>query len=582
MRNYARIAQEIQDSVWFITESGMTLIMEIFNRRIAGDQLTDEQIKILLEGQSHGSDQPADVPYQIQNGMAILPIYGPIFGKANLMTQLSGATSMEAFRKEFKMATEDDAVKSILLDFDSPGGTSDMIEEAGNEIYEARGSKPINAIANDQIGSAAYWLATQASHLYGVPSGEVGSIGAYTVHKDQSKADANEGINYTIISAGKYKTEGNPHEPLTQAGREYRQEVINELNDEFVSAVARGRGVDIAKVDNEFGQGRMVPNKKAHIRGMIDGLREYDQLTGEIIASHPTQVSFMMGNTPVKGVVTHGQLALVGETGTELINAMSVADYEHSEPGTGSPPVPRKREDTDVAIESGSRRPDIPDPPVQPVGSRPGAPKAMDENTFNRLCAVLGVQPDAEDADERVVTLVTNLRETDDALRTDVERTRNFAADYPDEYKRMMRSEQREREAEAQTFVSDVSRFTRTEGEHQVDTTRGISARCQDELREFHLNLATGKASLAQFESLMKNIAAGGIVDYSEVGSSRTREVSAADTTSPEGVKQNREAFASIVREVMAQDNLDYKTALSVAAQRHPDMAEAYRATTPA
>lgn len=590
MRNYARIAQEIQDSIWLITESGMTLILDIFNRRIAGDELTDEQIAVLLQGSEHGSDASKELPYQIQNGMAVLPIYGPIFGKANLMTQLSGATSMEQFRKDFKMAVGDDNVKSILLDIDSPGGTSDQIAEGGEEIYEARSAKPIYALANDQIGSAAYWLATQASHLYGTSSGEVGSIGAFTVHKDQSAADANAGFKYTIISAGKYKTEGNPHEPLSKDGREYRQEVINELNDEFVSAVARGRSVDVDKVDRDYGQGRMVPNKKALVRGMIDGIRNYDELSTEIVSKHPTQISFMMGETPVSGLVINGQLIA-----TSVESEMSNADMEHSDPGTGSPPSPRLREDEDIAITSGSRRGDIPDPwPEQGQNSTPGAPRAMSENanesqfgsTLAQLCTLLGITAsDAGSTEVMLSTLVsrvTELKGNDDALRNDVNRQKSFATDYPDEYARMVRAEEREREADARLFVDSIKTFTRVEGDRQVETTVGLSTLVQDNIREYYLNVATGKASLAQFESLMKSVAHGGTVTFGEVGSARVRETVNFGTSSAEDVKNLRETFATVVKEVMTEDGLDFKAALQVAAKRYPDLAEAYRTTTPA
>lgn len=577
MRNYARIGQEIRDSIWLITESGLTLIVDIFNRRIAGDNLTDEQIAKLLESSDHGEGfDTQGQPYIVDQGMAVFPIYGPIFGKANLMTQLSGATSMEQFRKDFKMAVEDDAVKSILLDVDSPGGTSDMIEEAGEQIYEARGAKPIYALANDQIGSAAYWLASQAQHLYGTPSGEVGSIGAFTVHKDQSKADAEQGIKYTIISAGKYKTEGNPHEPLTSEGREYRQEVINELYDTFVSNVARGRGVETAKIEADFGQGRMVPNKKALLRGMIDGLREYDGLAEQIIASHPTPVSFMMGNKAVTGVISHGHLAI---TGTNSAN-ISVADYEHSEPGTGSPPAPRVREDEDLAIQSGSRRPDIPDPPLQKQGD-PGAPKAMAEASYEQtvveLSKLLGVSDHSE-----MIAKVTQLKENDDALRADVDRQKNFAMDYPDEYARMMRAEARELEANAKSFVDSMKSFTRSQGDSQVKTDMKLSSLAQEQMKEYYLNVASGKASLAQFESLMNTIVRGGVVNMGEVGSSRTPDTMDFSVGSAQDVKQTRELFASVVKEIQVNDGLDYRTALSVAAQRHPDLAEAYRTTTPA
>src|SRR5262245_48723542 len=214
MRDYLRIVNKIKTTPWLITPEALELILSIVDNRIRGEYLTDEEIRTRLEFAEHSDDEGSYRRYQ---GIGILPLYGPIFGKANLLTEMSGATSMETFQNEFRAALADSGVSSVLLDIDSPGGTSDMISEVGEEIYNA--DKPVYAVANTMAGSAAYWLASQArGGLYVTPSGSVGSIGVYTVHEDQSGHDAQTGHRFTYISAGRYKTEGNPHEPLTSEG----------------------------------------------------------------------------------------------------------------------------------------------------------------------------------------------------------------------------------------------------------------------------------------------------------------------------------------------------------------------------
>jgi ClpP class serine protease len=210
-KDYVRIATKIRQSVWLITPEGLNAVLDIANSRLSGEQFDQEYLEELAA--SSRSSQDGENNYQIVNGVGILPIMGPIFGKANLMTQFSGATSLEVLQSDFRELLDNNKVHSVLLNIDSPGGTSDLVQEMGDEIFAARSIKPIHAIANTDAGSAAYWLMSQAQHLYSTPSGSVGSIGAYTVHEDQSTYDANEGIKYTFISAGPYKTEGNPHEP---------------------------------------------------------------------------------------------------------------------------------------------------------------------------------------------------------------------------------------------------------------------------------------------------------------------------------------------------------------------------------
>lgn len=285
--DYAHIATKIRESLWLITPEGLDVVLTIANKRLNGEQFTDEYLE---QVRSNGHSEK-ESELQVVKGLGILPIMGPIFGKANLMTQLSGATSLEVLQGQFQEMLNNDEIHSILLNIDSPGGTSDLLQEMGDEIFNARDQKPIYAIANTSAGSAAYWLMSQATKGYVTPSGSVGSIGAYTVHEDQSAADAIEGIKYTFIHAGKFKTEGNPHEALTSEGREFRQERINELYDGFVGAVARGRGTVSETVDTSYGQGRMLLPKQALEAGMVDGIISMDGLVNQLTSGHRMAIS---------------------------------------------------------------------------------------------------------------------------------------------------------------------------------------------------------------------------------------------------------------------------------------------------
>lgn len=278
--DYARIATKIRESIWLTTPETLDVILSIANKRLNGEQFSNEYLEEIMLRNNNHDDGESEI--QVVNGVGILPIMGPIFGKANLMTQLSGATSLEVSQSHLREMVKDESIHSILLNIDSGGGTSDLVQEMGDEIYNARQSKPVYAIANTDAGSAAYWLASQANKTFVTPSGSVGSIGAFTVHEDQSVADAQSGVKYSFISAGQYKTEGNPHEALTDEGRQFRQERIDELYGNFVGAVARGRGVSTDTVKESFGGGRMLSSTKAKQAGLVDDVVSYDSLLGSL------------------------------------------------------------------------------------------------------------------------------------------------------------------------------------------------------------------------------------------------------------------------------------------------------------
>src|SRR6187401_909048 len=241
MKGYARIVSMLQDTPWLITEGGLRQILQIVEAHMSGNIDIE---KIRKEVKSQQRDR-GSLPSQ-QGSVGILPLHGPIFPRANLMTELSGATSMEQWQQDFRALLQNDRVESILLDVDSPGGSSFMLEETANEIRAARDIKPIYSIANTMAASAAYYLASQASEMYASDSSLVGSIGTFMVHTDDSKLMEQVGVTQTVIKEGRFKAA--EVLPLTDESHEYLQSVVKDCNDMFLQAVAAGRNTTVEDV----------------------------------------------------------------------------------------------------------------------------------------------------------------------------------------------------------------------------------------------------------------------------------------------------------------------------------------------
>jgi len=267
---------KITGTPWVIEPESLQTIVSIVERKIAGEEIDTSELAFGPHGGmavSENSDEPV-------SPVGVLNITGPIFPKANMMTQMSGATSIEKLQSDFRSMLANDAVKSVVLNIDSPGGMSDLIMEMGDEIFAARGQKPIVAVANTTAASAAYWLGSQAEQFYVTPSGQVGSVGVYTVHQDKSAQQEKEGISTTMISAGKYKVEGSPYGPLSDDAKDHMQERVNETYNEFVCAVARGRGTSEEVVREGYGDGRTYRAKTALAMNMVDGVQTLDSVVG--------------------------------------------------------------------------------------------------------------------------------------------------------------------------------------------------------------------------------------------------------------------------------------------------------------
>lgn len=226
-------------------------------------------------------------------GIAVLPLYGVITQRGNMIEDVSGpgSVSTQKFAAALRQALADESVSQILIDIDSPGGSVYGVAELADEIVAARAQKPIIAIANSLAASAAYWIGCSASEFYVTPGGEVGSIGVWQAHFDYSQALAAEGVTPTLISAGTYKVEGNPYAPLEPEAQAFMQSRVDDYFLAFSKAVAKGRGVPIAQVRNGMGQGRVLGADAALEQNMVDGIVTLDKAIRKMLLQAKTKGS---------------------------------------------------------------------------------------------------------------------------------------------------------------------------------------------------------------------------------------------------------------------------------------------------
>lgn len=258
------VVRAVQESPWAIMPGTLAAILEMVALRAQGHRFSSEEVQARIGG------GPARRDMQTVGSVAIVPVYGVITPKADLLTDMSGGTSVQRLQATFRDAIDDDQVSAVVLDVDSPGGMTDLIPEMAAEIRQARGRKPVVAVANTDAASAAYWLAAQADEVVVTPSGYVGSIGVFAAHDDISGMQEKLGVKTTLVAAGKYKTEFSPFEPLTEEARETMQARVDEIYAAFVADVAKGRRVPVETVRKEFGEGRIVNAKNALKAGMVD------------------------------------------------------------------------------------------------------------------------------------------------------------------------------------------------------------------------------------------------------------------------------------------------------------------------
>lgn len=280
---YPNVLTEARTSIWLIRPDKLDAIFDMLESREAGIHADAETLAKFAadnqERQEHRilaaagtKQQPRDV-----KAVGVLPIYGTIVQRGNMFTEASGTASCDKISRQIDMLLENDQVGTILADIDSPGGTVCGVPELAHKIRSLRGGgKALVAHVNAEAGSAAYWLASAFDEIVVTPSGSVGSIGAYCVHTDASGYNERLGVKRRYIAYGKYKTEGNQDEPMTDESIAAIQEWVDKIGRSFEEAIAANRDQPVSKVRADWGQGRMLDADQGKAVGMVDKVEAFD------------------------------------------------------------------------------------------------------------------------------------------------------------------------------------------------------------------------------------------------------------------------------------------------------------------
>ncbi len=284
--NRQLLLSEFLTTPWALMPERLQAMAGVLTRWSAGEPPTDEAMFQIQSDRVLRDTRKQMAAANAGSGIAVLPLYGVVTQRGNMIDDISGpgSTSTQQFTSALRQVLADDTVGQILIDIDSPGGSVYGVAELASEIIKARAQKPVVAVANSLAASAAYWIGCSASEFYVTPGGEVGSIGVWQAHFDYSKALEEEGVKTTLISAGKFKVEGNPYVPLDPEAQAFMQSRVDDYYNAFIQAVAVGRGVTTDDVRNGMGEGRVLGADAALGQRMVDGIVSFDDVLARMQA----------------------------------------------------------------------------------------------------------------------------------------------------------------------------------------------------------------------------------------------------------------------------------------------------------
>lgn len=254
-RPASRVLDAICTAQWLITEDWLQTIVAIADR-----SQSDIQAVLTARGEPLANTEGV----VMRDGVAVIPVRGPIMRYANLFTQVSGATSLETLATDFGQAVANPAVKAIVLEVDSPGGMAAGISQFAAQVRAASKVKPIVAYVSDMGASAAYWIASAAPTVVISDTARVGSIGCVM----QAMRSGEDGTIKVISSQSPLKQA----RPDSESGQRLYQQMVDQQAQVFVEAVATYRGVTPERVMSDFGQGFVLVGAAAVAAGMADRL----------------------------------------------------------------------------------------------------------------------------------------------------------------------------------------------------------------------------------------------------------------------------------------------------------------------
>jgi len=191
-------------------------------------------------------------------------------GKVVAVVELVGAImdSKDVVAQLYKSA-HDDKVAGIVLRVDSPGGAVGPSQEVYEAVKKLKLFKPIIVSMGGVAASGGLYASMGATKVYANSGTITGSIGVIMQFPNFEKIADTVGFKMVTVKSGKLKDVGNPFRPISEAESVYLQETIDAAQEQFVAAVADGRGIDATKV-REFADGRIFTGLKAKELGIVD------------------------------------------------------------------------------------------------------------------------------------------------------------------------------------------------------------------------------------------------------------------------------------------------------------------------
>jgi protease IV len=204
---------------------------------------------------------------------------------------------VDDMRAALQQARDDDRVKAIVLEIDSPGGEVTASDQIYNAVVKARAKKPVVVYMDSLAASGGYYVSCGGKFLMANETTITGSIGVIIQTLNYEQLFNKIGLAAVVFKSGKFKDMLNGARPVTPEERELVQTFIMRTYDKFLGIVAKERNLPADLLRNTVADGRILSGRDALDHKLIDELGQLEDAFTK---------AKQLGNAPEAKVVKYG------------------------------------------------------------------------------------------------------------------------------------------------------------------------------------------------------------------------------------------------------------------------------------
>jgi protease-4 len=188
----------------------------------------------------------------------------------------TGDNMVDDMRFALQQARDDDRIKAVVLEVDSPGGEVTASDVIYNAVSKTRAKKPVVVYMDSLAASGGYYVSCGGKYLMANETTITGSIGVIIQTLNYEQLFNKIGLSSVVFKSGKFKDLLNGGRPLMPEEREFVQSFVMKTYDKFLGIVAKERNLPADGLRNSIADGRILSGKDALENKLIDSVGQIE------------------------------------------------------------------------------------------------------------------------------------------------------------------------------------------------------------------------------------------------------------------------------------------------------------------